>query len=59
MHMETTVLQPTGGGVVGSPAVVLPAAGALLFGVGESYRTLWCGATARGEDMVDMQERET
>ena len=45
--------------MVGSPAVVLPAAGALLFGVGESYRTLWCGATARGEDMVDMQERET
>ena len=59
MHMETTDLQPTGGRVVGSPAVVLPAAGALLFGVEESYRTLWCSATARGEDMVAMQKRET
>jgi hypothetical protein len=31
---ETTVLQPTGGGAVGGPAVVLPAATALLLGSG-------------------------
>ena len=31
---ETTVLQPTGGGPVGGPAVVLPAAAALLLGSG-------------------------
>ena len=31
---ETTVLQPTGGGAVGGPAVVLPAAAALLMGAG-------------------------
>ncbi len=32
--IETTVLQPTGGGAVGGPAVVLPAATALLLGSG-------------------------
>jgi hypothetical protein len=31
---ETTMLQPTGGGAVGGPAVVLPAATALLLGSG-------------------------
>ena len=31
---EATVLQPTGGGPVGGPAVVLPAAAALLLGSG-------------------------
>ena len=31
---EATVLQPTGGGPVGGPAVVLPAAAALLAGAG-------------------------
>ena len=34
MEMETTVLQPTGGGAVGGPAVILPAAAALLMGAG-------------------------
>ena len=34
MHMETTFPQPTGGGVVGSPALVLPTAAALLLGGG-------------------------
>jgi hypothetical protein len=34
MHMETTVLQPTGGGAVAGPALVLPAAAALLLGAG-------------------------
>ena len=31
---ETTVLQPTGGGAIGGPAVILPAAAALLMGAG-------------------------
>ena len=31
---ETTDLQPTGGGAVGGPALVLPAATALLLGSG-------------------------
>ena len=34
MHMETTVLQPTGGGPIGGPALVLPAAAALILGAG-------------------------
>jgi hypothetical protein len=34
IEAETTVLQPTGGGAVGGPAVVLPAAAALLMGAG-------------------------
>ncbi|HZB84147.1 MAG TPA: hypothetical protein VE288_15030 [Rubrobacteraceae bacterium] len=34
MEMETTILQPTGGGAIGGPAVVLPAAAALLMGAG-------------------------
>ena len=32
--VETTVLQPTGGGPVGGPVVILPAAAALLAGAG-------------------------
>ncbi|HZB83560.1 MAG TPA: hypothetical protein VE288_12050 [Rubrobacteraceae bacterium] len=31
---ETTVLQPTGGGAIGGPSVILPAAAALLMGAG-------------------------
>ena len=31
---ETTVLQPTGGGAIGGPGVILPAAAALLMGAG-------------------------
>ena len=31
---EATILQPTGGGAVGGPAVVLPAAAAVLIGAG-------------------------
>jgi hypothetical protein len=34
VETETTVLQPTGGGAVSGPAVVLPAATALLLGAG-------------------------
>ena len=34
IETETTVLQPTGGGAVGGPALVLPAAAALLMGAG-------------------------
>ena len=34
MEVETTVLQPTGGGAIGGPAVILPAAAALLMGAG-------------------------
>jgi hypothetical protein len=34
VETETTVLQPTGGGGVSGPAVVLPAAAALLLGAG-------------------------
>jgi hypothetical protein len=34
IETETTVLQPTGGGAVGGPAVILPAAAALLMGAG-------------------------
>jgi hypothetical protein len=34
IETETTILQPTGGGAVGGPAVVLPAAAALLMGAG-------------------------
>jgi hypothetical protein len=34
IETETTVLQPTGGGAIGGPAVILPAAAALLMGAG-------------------------
>ncbi len=34
IETETTILQPTGGGAIGGPAVILPAAAALLMGAG-------------------------
>jgi hypothetical protein len=34
IETETTVLQPTGGGAIGGPGVILPAAAALLMGAG-------------------------